>query len=290
MPEKQKKPGKLYLCPTPIGNLNDITLRTLDILRKVDLVAAEDTRRTRKLFSRYSISTPLMSYREENRMKAGQQIIKRLKEGENVALVSDAGMPGISDPGEHLVGLCLDESLDVEALPGPNAALTALVASGLPTGKFVFEGFLPRKRGERIRRLEGLTNEKRTLLFYESPARISDTLRDMNETLGNRRIALARELTKKFEQILRGSVSEVLSAVEKQAPRGELVLVVEGAKEREKSKDIEGSTLEEALRRVNSLRAKGFPLKEAVEVVAGETGLSKRMLYNAGVRRGQVLQ
>lgn len=272
--------GRLYLCATPIGNLNDITLRVLETLKSVNLVAAEDTRRTRRLFARYDIHTRLVSYREENRERAGRLIVERLERGDDVALVSDAGTPGISDPGNHLVALCIERGITVEAQPGPNAALTALVVSGLPTRRFAFEGFLPRKQGARRRALEELAGDERTLVFYESPARVDETLADIAEVLGNRRMALARELTKKFEQVLRGTVSEVMEAIGSSGARGEIVLVVEGGGGRP------AVSMEEAVARVEELRGKGLSLKEAVGEVAGRgSGISKGELYNRVLKK-----
>lgn len=273
------KPGRLYLCATPIGNLGDITLRALDALRSCDLVAAEDTRRTRRLLSHYDIHKPMMSYREENREAAGARIIKRLRDGDSVALVSDAGTPGISDPGHDLVRRCLQLGLEVEALPGANAALTALVLSGLPTARFSFEGFLPRKKGARRRALEELSADERTLVFHESPQRIAETLADIEEVMGDRGVALARELTKKFEEVVRGTVSEVRSRLGAGPVRGEVVLIVEGAVRAAPSE-------EEALEQVLRLRAGGASLKDAVNEVAVRTpGLSRGKLYNAALKR-----
>ncbi len=275
----ESKPGRLYLCATPIGNLGDITLRALDALRSCDLVAAEDTRRTRRLLSHYDIHKPMMSYREENRDAAGARIINRLADGDSVALVSDAGTPGISDPGHDLVRRCLEVGLEVEALPGANAALTALVLSGLPTARFSFEGFLPRKKGARRRALEELAADRRTLVFHESPQRIAETLADIEEVMGDRGVALARELTKKFEEVVRGTVSEVRSRLEAGPVRGEVVLIVEGAARAAPSE-------EEALEQVLRLRAGGASLKDAVSEVAGRTpGLSRGRLYNASLKR-----
>ena len=268
------RPGKLYLCATPIGNLADVTLRVLDILKTADLVAAEDTRRTRRLFARYDINTPLISYREQNRETAGRKIIERIEGGENVALVSDAGMPGISDPGSHLVAECIERGVKVEALPGSNAALTALVVSGLPTARFSFEGFPPRKTGARRRAFEELAGNRRTLVFYESPSRVEATLKDMLAVLGDRRAAVARELTKRFEQVLRGRISRVIEELGE--PRGEYVLVVEGApvfKPGEKE-------LEEAAQEVLAMNSEGVPLKEAAGRVSAAAGLSRSVLYN----------
>lgn len=273
--------GTLYLCATPIGNLEDVTLRVLSTLKSVSLVAAEDTRRTRRLFARYDIHTRLASYREENRERAGRLLVERLERGDDVALVSDAGTPGISDPGSHLVTLCLERDIPVVALPGPNAALSALVVSGLPTRRFAFEGFLPRKRGPRRRALEELASDGRTLIFYESPGRIEETLEDVAELFGDRRVVLARELTKRFEQVLRGTASEVLGTVRSMEVRGEIVLVIEGCRAAGPA-----VSMDEAVALVEELRESGKPLKEAVtEVASRGSGLSRGELYNETVRR-----
>jgi 16S rRNA (cytidine1402-2'-O)-methyltransferase len=279
--DRQAPQGRLFLCATPIGNLGDVTVRVLEMLREADLVAAEDTRRTRNLFARYDIHTPMLSYREENREAAGTKIIKKLEAGETVALVSDAGTPGISDPGHHLVARCLDLGIEVEALPGPNAAVTALVISGLPTRRFAFEGFPPRKKGPRSKALEALAADERTLIFYESPGRIASLLADVEEVLGDRRVALAREMTKKFEEVLRGTVSEVRAAVEGREVKGEIVLVVEGAGPPEPAD--EAAAVEEVLR----LREAGLSLKDAVAQVVLQmpAGLSRGALYNAAIER-----
>jgi 16S rRNA (cytidine1402-2'-O)-methyltransferase len=278
MGEKGRTAGKLCLCATPIGNLEDITLRVLDVLRQADVVAAEDTRRTRQLFSRYDIHTPLVSYREENREAAGAKILGRLLGGETVALVSDAGTPGISDPGHHLVGLCIESGIDVESLPGANAAINALVVSGLPTGRFAFEGFLPRKAGARRKALEALSTDERTLLFYESPNRVATTLADIETVMGDRRAAIARELTKKFEEVLRGSVSGLRDELEGREVKGEIVLVVEGAAVVAATSEDEEAAAVEALR----LKKSGLSLKEAVRVVTegSSAGLSRSAVYN----------
>jgi 16S rRNA (cytidine1402-2'-O)-methyltransferase len=276
----RNEPGTLYLCATPIGNLGDITLRALETLRGCDLIAAEDTRRTRRLLSHYDIHRPMMSYREENRQAAGARIIARLEGGERVALVSDAGTPGISDPGHDLVGRCLEVGLRVEALPGANAALTALVLSGLPTRRFSFEGFLPRKKGARRKALEELAADGRTLLFHESPQRIAETLTDVQEVMGDRRVAVARELTKKFEEVLRGTAGEVMSSLAGKPVKGEVVLVVEGATK------AAGPDLQEALDEVRRLRAQGLSLKDAVSRTAESApGLSRSRLYNAALKQ-----
>lgn len=276
------KPGKLHLCATPIGNLEDITLRVLETLRGADLVAAEDTRRTRQLFARYDIHTPLISYREENRGVAGEKILRRLLYGDEVALVSDAGMPGISDPGAHMVRLCIERGVDVEALPGANAVLTALVVSGLPTRRFAFEGFLPRKSGARRRALEALASDERTLIFYESPGRAAETLGDMREVLGDRRACVARELTKKFEEVLRGELSQLEATLAGRGVKGEIVLVVEGAAPPEVTEeDFEAAALE-----VLELKEAGVPLKEAVAriIEASYPGMSRKQLYDRSLK------
>lgn len=285
MSDRQSPGGKLYLCATPIGNLEDVTIRVLEMLREADLVAAEDTRRTRNLFARYDIHTPMLSYREENRESAGARIIKRLEAGETVALVSDAGTPGISDPGHHLVARCLERDIAVEALPGPNAAVTALVISGLPTRRFAFEGFLPRKKGPRTKALEALVLDERTLIFYESPGRIAALLADVADVMGDRRVALAREITKKFEEVIRGTVSEVRGALEGREVKGEIVLVVEGAGPPEPVD--EGAAVEEVL----LLREAGLSLKDAVAQVVERmpAGLSRGALYNAALKRTEEL-
>lgn len=275
-----REPGTLYLCATPIGNLKDVTLRALEVLKEVDVVAAESVQRTRRLFARHHIETPLVSYREENRESAGRKILSLLEEGRDVALVSDSGTPGISDPGHHLVELCLESGFRVEPVPGPSAAIAALVVSGLPTRRFVFEGFLPRKRGPRRRALENLASETRTLVFYEGPSRVEETLRDMEEVLGDRTMALARELTKKHEEVMRGTVSEVRGGIEGGRIRGEIVLVVEGGPGAEKP-SIDG-----ALEEVRVLREQGASLKEAVDRVAiPGSGISRNELYNRALNR-----
>jgi 16S rRNA (cytidine1402-2'-O)-methyltransferase len=221
--------GALYVVSTPIGNLDDITLRALHVLGKVDLVAAEDTRKTKFLLDHFSISKPLVSYYSYNETRRVPEIITQLKEGKSVAVVTDAGTPGISDPAFLLIRAAIENGRDVIPIPGASAALPALVASGLPTDRFVFEGFLPVKKGRKTK-FEELKTEKRTIVLYESPHRMVRTLEDIAEHFGERRIAVARELTKKFEEVLRGSVSEVLDHVRKSSVKGEFVIVIEGTK------------------------------------------------------------
>lgn len=220
--------GSLYIVSTPIGNLEDITLRALRILKEVELIAAEDTRRTKKLLHFYKIDTPLTSYYEYNKIKKGDFIIKKIKEGGNVALVSDAGTPGISDPGYHLIQLALNENLPIIAIPGVSAVITALSIAGLPTNSFIFEGFPPRKKNKRKEFFRRLKDETKTIIFYESPYRIKNTLQEMLEIFGNRKIVLARELTKKFEQIIRGEIAQILEQLGEKKLKGEFTIVVGG--------------------------------------------------------------
>jgi 16S rRNA (cytidine1402-2'-O)-methyltransferase len=222
--------GTLYVVSTPIGNLEDITLRALRILREVQIVAAEDTRHSRGLLSRYDIHTPLTSYHDFNKEEKTPVLLHRLSKGESVALISDAGTPTVSDPGYFLITQAIAAGVPVSPIPGPSAVLAAIAASGLPTDAFLFDGFLPKKRGARSRRLTELSVERRTLIFFESPHRILMVLQEMLELFGNRRVALARELTKAFEEIIRGRLSEVIQALEGRRTRGEITLVVEGAR------------------------------------------------------------
>lgn len=274
--------GILYLVATPIGNLEDITLRALRVLREVDLIAAEDTRQTLKLLNHFEIKKPLVSYYEHNKSEKGGYLIRRLLDGKNLALVSDAGSPGISDPGEDLVRLAIENGIDVTMIPGPAAVITGLVISGLPTGRFSFEGFLPMNRKSRNERLRSIVNDTRTLVFYEAPHKLIHTLRDLYSVLGNRRISIARELTKKFEEVIRCSLEEAIARYGTESAKGEFVLIVEGADEKrleeDKKKNWEGLTLKEHLElHMNG----GLPKKDAIKKVAEERGLSKRDVYNA---------
>jgi 16S rRNA (cytidine1402-2'-O)-methyltransferase len=220
--------GTLYLVATPIGNLEDITYRAVKILASVDLIAAEDTRKTKILLDHYSISKPMMSYYSYNEQARAPQLIEKLLSGQSIALVSDAGTPGISDPAFHVVQQALENDIPIISIPGPTAFIAALIASGLPTDRFVFEGFLPLKKGRKTK-FDQLKSESRTIIIYESPHRIIKTLTDIQAYLGSRNVVVARELTKKFEDIVRGPISIVLSALEKKEPRGEYVVIIEGA-------------------------------------------------------------
>ena len=268
--------GTLYLCATPIGNLQDITLRVLETLKTVDLVACEDTRKTLQLLNHFEISKPVTSYYEHNKMSKGDVIIQQLKDGKNIALVSDAGMPGISDPGYDLVQQCLAEDIPFTVLPGAVAAVTGLVLSGLPTDRFSFEGFIPRQKKERLQYFQNLVQEERTMIFYESPHRLEDTLKTLIEVFPDRPMAAARELNKKFEEILRGTPSEVLAHFEAEGIRGEFVLLLHGAD----PAPPEERGIDWAVERVAQLEADGISQKDAIKQAAKEAGLSKRDVYN----------
>lgn len=275
--------GKLYICGTPIGNLEDISLRTLKILKEVDYIAAEDTRRTQNLLNHYDVETSLISYHEHNEKERSPQIINKLKSGKEIALVSDAGMPGISDPGYKLVSLADEEGIRVVPVPGPTAMTAALVASGLPTDKFVFDGFLPRKDKQRKDRLKELSAETRTIVFYESPYRLKDSLECILDILGNRKIAVWREITKKFEEKVSGKVSEVLAHFEKEDPKGEIMIVLDGLDlDKVHKKDAAWKDLS-ILEHLRLLIDKGVTKKKAIKLVAEERGLPKRDVYEEAI-------
>ena len=270
--------GKLYLCPTPIGNLGDISQRTLETLRAVDLVAAEDTRNTGLLLARYDIKVPLISYHQHNEKQRSQELIERLQQGAQIALVTDAGMPAISDPGQVLVRRCHEAGVSVTALPGPCAFVTALALSGLDSRRFVFEGFLPVDKKERRQVLEDLRTARRTMIFYEAPHRVKETLKTMAEVAGDRPAAAVRELTKKFEEIKLMKLADLAAYYEENEPRGEYVLLVEGQtaeqQEETRKQQFEGLTLEQHMALYADL-----PEKEAMKVVAKDLGISKRDVY-----------
>lgn len=271
--------GTLYLVPTPIGNLGDISRRCAETLETVDLIAAEDTRVTLKLLSHLGIKKPLVSYYRHNTEEAGDKLLERLQAGENVALCTDAGTPAVSDPGEDLVALCAAGGVPVTALPGPCALTTALSVSGLPTARFTFEGFLPMNKKNRRSQLEELKAEGRTMIFYEAPHKLKNTLDDLLETFGpDRRVSLCRELTKLHEEVIRTTLAGAAELYGEKEPRGEYVLVVEGARPVK-----EEATLEDGLARVGELMEDGLSRKDAVKQAAKELGLSRNELYAAAV-------
>ena len=276
--------GTLYLVATPIGNLGDFSPRAVETLNSVDFIAAEDTRVTIKLLNHFGIKKPLISYFEHNRTQSGEKIVERLKNGENVALVSDAGMPAISDPGEDLVRLCALEGVKVLSVPGPCAAVTALAVSGLPTQRFTFEGFLNTSPKNRAEHLESLKDEMRTMIIYEAPHKLMGTLADLKNTFGgDRELSLCREITKIYEETLRTTIDGALELYSTIAPRGEYVLVIKG---KEKSTEQE-MTLPQALERVELYRGEGKSLKQAAKLASEDTGYSKNTLYNAAVEGSQ---
>ncbi len=270
--------GKLYLCPTPIGNLGDMSQRTLETLKAVDLIAAEDTRNTGLLLARYDIKAPLISYHQHNEKQRSQELIERMQQGAQIALVTDAGMPAISDPGQILVRRCHEAGVLVTALPGPCAFVTALALSGLDSRRFIFEGFLPVDKKERRQVLEDLRTSRRTMIFYEAPHRVKETLKTMAEVAGDRPAAAVRELTKKFEEIQLMKLSELAAYYEENEPRGEYVLLVEGQtaeqQEETRKQQFEGLSLEEHMALYADL-----PEKEAMKAVAKDLGISKRDVY-----------
>lgn len=269
--------GVLYLVSTPIGNLEDITLRAIRILKEVDIIAAEDTRQTIKLLNHFEISKPLTSFFRHNENKKGEYIVSLLKEGKNIALVSDAGTPAISDPGEELVGLAIDENITVIPIPGPVAATSGLIVSGLPTGRFTFEGFLPMNKKNRKDRLESLEIEQRTMIFYEAPHKLKSTLKDMREFFGNRKISLAREMTKIHEEIIRTSLDDAIEMYEENPPKGEFVLIVSGY-DGNTDKDVFWRDMTVFEHYEYYLEA-GDSRMDATKKVAKDRGVTKREIY-----------
>ena len=270
--------GTLYIVGTPIGNLEDISLRALRILGEVDLIAAEDTRRTRKLLTHYEINTPLTSYHEHNKLAKLDELLSTLQQ-KDVALVSEAGMPGLSDPGYELIEAAIARGIPVSPVPGPSALITALVVSGLPTVGFLYLGFLPRRQKQRRQLLASVTGEKRTLVAFEAPHRLHASLADLKAVLGDRRIAIARELTKLHEEVWRGSVSQALAHFEENPPRGEFTLVIEGAKEERVTWNEE-----RVVEMLAELMSEGIDRKEAVKVVSELAGWPKREVYKVALR------
>lgn len=272
------KNGTLYIVATPIGNLEDMTFRAVRILKEADLIAAEDTRHSRKLLTHFGISKPITSYFDHNKQVKGAMILEKLRQGLSVALVSDAGTPCISDPGYQLVFDALRSGIPVVPIPGACAAVTALSASGLPTDSFVFEGFLPSRKGKRREKISSLREEKRVLIFYESPNRLVDTLADLRQLLGDRSMVVAREVTKMYEEFLRGSVSALVSELENKPVRGELVLMVAPSASTVEAGDDEIAGLLEKY-----ICSEGFSVKDAVKRVALETGTSKSRVYETAL-------
>ena len=269
--------GKLYVCGTPIGNLEDITYRTLKVLNEVDLIAAEDTRQSLKLLNHFEIKKSLISYHQHNEQGKSDEIVSKLELGKNIALISDAGMPGISDPGEEIIKQAIENDIEVVVLPGPTASITALIGSGLETGKFVFEGFLDRDKKRRREELELIKHEKRTIIFYESPHRLKDTLKDMLKILGNRNIAVNRELTKKYQEVIRTDIQGCIDIFNEREVKGEFVLIVEGFKG-EIEETCEYNDLNDR-EYVIKLMEEGITKKDAIKFVCKERKLKKDIVY-----------
>ena len=274
--------GTLYLCATPIGNLEDMTLRCIRVLKEVDLIAAEDTRNSIKLLNHFEIKTPMTSYHEYNKIEKGHRLAERLQSGEDIALITDAGPPGISDPGEELVRMCQEAGITVTALPGAVACITALTISGLATRRFAFEAFLPTDKKERQAILEELKGETRTMILYEAPHRLTRTLKVLYEALGNRRLSVCRELTKKHETVFATTIEDALDYYESQEPKGECVMVIEG-KSREEIRAEEKAQWEEMdiEAHMEYYLERGLDKKEAMKQVAKDRGVSKRDIYQA---------
>ncbi len=282
--------GKLFLCATPIGNLDDITFRVLNTLREADLIAAEDTRHSIKLLNHFDIKTPMTSYHEYNKVEKARYLVEQMKKGINVALITDAGTPGISDPGEELVRQCYEAGIPVTSLPGPAACITALTMSGLPTRRFCFEAFLPPEKSskkERQRILEELKKETRTIVLYEAPHHLEKTLRDLYETLGNRHVTLCRELTKKYEEAWQTNLEKAIEHYREEPPKGEFVLVIEGKEIedvlREERLSWEKMTIEEHMAYYEQ---QGIGRKEAMKLAAKDRGISKREIYQELLKTG----
>ena len=272
--------GKLFLCATPIGNLEDITLRVLRTLKEADLIAAEDTRNSIRLLNHFEIRTPMTSYHEYNKIEKARTLIEKMQSGMNIALITDAGTPGISDPGEELVRMCYEAGIEVTSLPGPAACVTALTLSGLPTRRFAFEAFLPMEKKERREILEELVDETRTIILYEAPHKLIRTLKDLREVLGNRRMTLCRELTKKHETAFRTTIDDLIAYYENEKPLGECVLVIEGKSRREIREEKAASWEEISLEEHMEIYEKqGLSRKDAMKQVAKDRGISKRDVY-----------
>lgn len=272
--------GTLYLCATPIGNLEDITYRVLRTLKEVDLIAAEDTRNSIKLLNHFDIQTPMTSYHEFNKIEKAYQLVAKLKEGKNIALITDAGTPGISDPGEDIVRICYEEGIEVTSLPGAAACITALTMSGRPTRRFSFEAFLPKDKKERAAVLEELKNETRTIIIYEAPHHLLKTIKELMDALGDRELTVCRELTKKHEEKIQTTFSALLSYYEDKEPRGEYVLVICGRSREEIIKEQQSSWEEMSIEEhMAHYENQGIDHKEAMKLVAKDRGVSKRDIY-----------
>ena len=272
--------GTLYLCATPIGNLEDITYRVLRTLREVDLIAAEDTRNSIKLLNHFDIQTPMTSYHEFNKIDKAYQLVAKLKEGKNIALITDAGTPGISDPGEDIVRICYEEGIEVTSLPGAAACITALTMSGRPTRRFAFEAFLPKDKKERVAVLAELKEETRTIILYEAPHHLMKTVRELLDVLGDRELTVCRELTKKHEEKIQTTFSSLLSYYEEKEPRGEYVLVICGKSREEIVRQQQASWEEMSIEaHMEHYESQGIDHKEAMKLVAKDRGVSKRDIY-----------
>ncbi len=283
MTQQLQSQGKLYIVGTPIGNLGDLSPRAVEILRMVDFIAAEDTRVTLKLLNHFDIKKPMVSYHEHNLRQRGEYILSRICAGESCAAVSDAGMPCISDPGEDLVRLCAQQGIEAVVVPGPSAAISGLALSGLSTSRFAFEGFLSTNKKSRQEHLASLVHDTHTLIFYEAPHKLCTTLRDLKDCLGNRRITLARELTKLHEEVRRTTLAEACDYYELVPPKGEFVLIVEGYVP---SQEEDGLTLDEAVAQVRQRVQDGEKLSDACKNVAAQTGFRKGELYTASLQKG----
>ena len=280
---EQKKQGMLYLCATPIGNLEDITYRVLRTLKEVDLIAAEDTRNSIKLLNHFEIKTPMTSYHEYNKIEKAYQLVEKMRQGQNIALITDAGTPGISDPGEDIVRICYEQGIEVTSVPGAAACVTALTMSGQPTRRFAFEAFLPKDKKEHQAVLAELAEETRTIILYEAPHHLVKTLQELSEVLGaDRRLTICRELTKRHEEKMQTTLGDSLHYYEAKEPRGEYVLVIEGKSraqiEREQQAEWETMSIEEHMAHYES---QGIDRKEAMKLVAKDRGVSKRDIYQS---------
>lgn len=272
--------GKLFLCATPIGNLEDITLRVLRTLQEVDLIAAEDTRNSIKLLNHFQIKTPMTSYHEYNKIEKGHILVDKMLNGQNIALITDAGTPGISDPGEELTAMCYEAGIEVTSLPGPAACITALTLSGLPTRRFAFEAFLPMEKKERQAVLKELVNETRTIILYEAPHKLVRTLEDLKEALGNRSMTLCRELTKKHETAFQTTIEDLIQYYSQEKPLGECVLVIDGKSRRQLEEEERASWEEISIEdHMKQYEEKGISRKEAMKLVAKDRGVTKREIY-----------